>query len=103
MLVLQKDCITGNKWGCVLLMSKSCTMLMLPSSIIYVLEIITDLEDNTNTGEIGKLQMNLFLSIFNTSVKYVGVGFFGVVSSTVSSANYIVLVTTVGCYFHLCP
>lgn len=102
MLVLQKDCITGNKWGRVLLMSKLCTMLILPSSIIYVLKIIMDLEDNTNTGEIGKLQMNLFLSRFNTRIKYVGVGFFGV-SSTVSSTNYIALVTTVGCYFHLCP
>jgi len=50
-------------------------MLMLPSSIIYVLEIVTDFEDNTNAGEIGNLQINLFLSRFKTSVKCVGWGF----------------------------
>lgn len=51
---------------------------MLPCSIIYVLEIVMDFEDNTNAGEAGKLQMNLLLCRFNTNVKYVGVGFFGV-------------------------
>lgn len=59
-------------------MSKSCIMLMLPSTIINVLENIMDFEDNTNAGDTGRLQMNLFLSRFNTSVKYLGVGFFGV-------------------------
>lgn len=74
----KKTVLTGNNWGFVPLVSKSCTMLMLPSTIMYVLEILMDFEDNTNAGEIAKLQMNLFLSRFNKSVKYVGVGFFGV-------------------------
>lgn len=47
-------------------------MLMFPSSIIYVLEILMEFEDNANAGEIGKLQMNLFSSKFNTSVKWRG-------------------------------
>lgn len=71
----KKTVLTGIKWGFVLLMSKLCTMLMFPSSIIYVLEILMDFEDNANAGEIGKLQMNLFSSKFNTSVKWRG-GFF---------------------------
>ena len=38
----KKTVLTGNKRGFVLLMSKPCMMLMLPSIIIYVLEIIMD-------------------------------------------------------------
>lgn len=70
--------LTGNKWGFVLLTSKSCTMLMLPSSITDVLGIIMDLEHNADAGDIRKLHINVFLSGFNTSVKYVRVGIFGV-------------------------
>lgn len=40
--------LTGNKWGFVLLTSKSCTMLL--SSITDVLGIIMDFEDNANAG-----------------------------------------------------
>lgn len=68
--------LTGNKWGFVLLTSKSCTMF--PSSITVVLGIIMDFEDNANAGVTGKLHINVFLSRFNTSIKYVRVGFFGV-------------------------
>lgn len=94
----------GTKWSFVLLMSKSCTTLMLPSSIIYVLEIIMGFEDNASAEEIGKLQINLFLSKFNPCVKYGGRGGFVVfVSSVVSSSNYIGLVATTGFYFRLCP
>lgn len=100
----KKIVLHGTKWSFVLLMSKSCTTLMLPSSIMYVLEIIMGFEDNASAEEIGKLQINLFLSKFNPSVKNVGRGGFGVlVSSVVFSSNYIGLVTTVGFYFHLCP
>lgn len=67
--------LTGNKWGFVLLTSKSCTML--PSSITDVLGIIMDFEDNANAGDVGKFHINVFLSRFNTSVKYVRVGIFG--------------------------
>lgn len=68
--------LTGNKWGFVLLTSKSCTML--PSSITDVLRIMMDFEDNAKAGDRGKLHIHVFLSRFNTSVKYVRVGIFGV-------------------------
>lgn len=51
---------------------------MLPSSIIYVVEIIMGFEDNANAEEMGKLQINLFLSKFNPSVKCVGGEVWGV-------------------------
>lgn len=70
----EKTVLHGTKWSFVLLMSKSCTMLILPSSIIYVLEIIMGFEDNASAGERGKLQINLFSSKFNLSIKYMGVG-----------------------------
>lgn len=66
--------LTGNKWGFVLLTSKSCTML--PSSITDVLGIIMDFEDNAE--DMRKLHIHMFLSRFNTNVKYVRVGIFGV-------------------------
>lgn len=84
MLVLQEAVLTGNKWGFVLLTSKSCTML--PSSITDVLGIIMDFEDNANSGDRGKLYIHVFLSRFNTSVKYVRVGIFGV--CVLSSLQY---------------
>lgn len=91
--------LTGYKWGFVLLTSKSCPVL--PSSITDVLGIIMDFEDNAYAGDIGKLHINVFLSRFNTSVKYARVGFLVVVSSAVSSTNCTGLVTAVGSYFHL--
>lgn len=51
---------------------------MLPSSITDVLGIIMDFEDNANARDIGKLHIHMFLLKFNTSVKYVRVGIFGV-------------------------
>lgn len=76
--------LTGNKWDFVLLTSKSCTML--PSSTTDVLGIIMDFEDNADAGNIGKLHIHVFLSRFNTSVKYVRVGIFGV--CVLSSLQY---------------
>lgn len=49
---------------------------MLPSSITDVLGLIMDFEDNANAGDIGKLHIHVFLSRFNTSVKYIRVGIF---------------------------
>lgn len=88
--------LTGNKWGFVLLTSKSCTML--PSSITDVLGIIMDFEDNANARNIGKLHIHMFLSRFSKMLTMSGWGFLLFVPSAVSCTNFTGLVTAVG-YF----